>query len=89
MFAELAACVDVATFIDSKEPIRVDDDPVAKRPRGDREAVQRRVGMGLRGVVRAIEPGSLASGARMAECRQRAVSGGHGSAAARSVNLRG
>lgn len=41
-----AARVDAATSIDSKEPIRVDDDPVTKRPRGGREAAQRRVGMG-------------------------------------------
>jgi len=41
-----------------------------------------------RGVACAMEPGSLASGARRAERRQRAVSGGHGSAAARSASPR-
>ena len=35
-----------------------------------------------------MEPGSLASGARMAERRQRAVSEGHGSGAARSASRR-
>jgi len=44
--------------------------------------------VGRRGVVRAMEPGSLASGARMAKRRQRAVSEGHGSAAARSASPR-